>query len=75
MSSGKNQGRGNALAHRCRRHTAESGAGPGPVLSAPRLVIEDGIILLTLQGYPLIAEGPTMTTAVAAPTPDLRAWA
>jgi hypothetical protein len=45
------------------------------VLSAPRLVTEDGIILLTLQGYPLIAEGPTMTTAVAAPTPDLRAWA
>ena len=34
------------------RHTAEGGATPGPVWPAPRLVTEDEIILLILEGYP-----------------------
>jgi hypothetical protein len=40
-------------------------------LPAPRLV-EDGMVLIALEGYPLAGEGPTVSVAVAALITQLR---
>jgi hypothetical protein len=44
-------------------------------LPAPRLVEEDGMVLIALEDYPLAGEGPTVSVAVAALITQLREWA
>lgn len=44
-------------------------------LPAPRLVEEGGMVLVALEGYPVVGEGPTVPAAVAALIAELREWA